>query len=417
MSSICFYFQVHQPLRVKRYRVFDVGQDHAYFNDEGESNLNNKKVLRKVAAKCYLPANDVFYALLKKYPEFKITFSLSGVYLDQLEEHAPEVLASFRRLVETGQVELLAETYYHSLAAIHSPKEFRRQVRMHRFKVFDNFGVFPEVFRNTELIYNNDIAREVERMGFRGILAEGADHILGWRSPNFLYESATRFPLPLLLKNYRLSDDIAFRFGERSWAQFPLTAPKFADWVSSINGNGEVVNLFMDYETFGEHQWADTGIFKFITALPQELLRHPDNDFVTPSEAIRRYIPRDTLDVPQYVSWADIERDLSAWMSNPMQHDALRAVYALEDSVLRSGDAGLVADWRRLQTSDHFYYMCTKWFHDGDVHAYFNPYESPYQAFIAYMNAMADMKFRLEQVPKRAAWSMVARIIRKFFMK
>ncbi len=395
MASVCFYFQVHQPFRVKDYRVFDIGNDSEYFNDNSDRSLNNKKILNKVAQKCYLPANALMLELLNKHPEFKVSFSFSGVFLEQLEESSPETLESFQKLVATGRVEVLAETYYHSLSFLYSPDEFRRQVELHRKKIKKLFGVEPTVFRNTELIYNNALAEEVEKMGYKGIIAEGADHILGWRSPNFLYRPRGTESIKLLLKNYRLSDDIAFRFSSRDWKEFPLTAPKFANWVSQVNGNGNIVNLFMDYETFGEHQWEDTGIFNFLRHLPEEIYKHPDNDFVTPSEAIARYEPVDEFDAHNFISWADIERDLSAWLSNPMQNDAIRKLYDLEESVLKTGDKRLADDWRRLQTSDHFYYMCTKWFNDGDVHKYFNPYNTPYEAFIAYMNVLQDMKLRV----------------------
>jgi alpha-amylase len=334
MSSICFYFQVHQPRRIKRYRHFDIGQDSNYFNDQSPTSLNNQEVLQKVAQKCYLPTNKLFLKLLKKYPSFKLTFSFSGLVLEQLEQDAPEVLKSFQDLVKTGRVELLAETYYHSLSFLFSPSEFESQINLHQRKIKKIFGYTPRVFRNTELIYNNDLARLAEQLGYIGILAEGADHVLGWRSPNFLYQPKGTKKIKLLLKNYRLSDDIAFRFSEPSWKEHPLTAAKFATWVNKINGQGELVNLFMDYETFGEHQWEDTGIFKFLQSLPQELLKHPDNDFITTSEAIKRYSPKAELDVPNFISWADVERDLSAWLSNAMQHDAIHKLFALEKDIL-----------------------------------------------------------------------------------
>lgn len=394
MPAVCFYFQVHQPRRVKRYRIFDIGRDKNYFNDSSEGNLNNRRIVEKVAKKCYLPANAVMLELLNRHPEFKISYSLSGIFLDQLEEYAPEVLESFQRLVATGCVELLSETYYHSLASLFSPDEFRAQVDLHREKVQKLFGVTPRVFRNTELIYNNDIAKQVAAMGYSAMLTEGADHILGWRSPNFVYE-ATSAPIKLLLKNYRLSDDIAFRFSSRDWSEWPLSAPKFAEWVNAVNGNGETVNLFMDYETFGEHQWEDTGIFDFLHALPVEILKHPDNSFATPSEIAARCTPVASLDVPHTISWADVERDLSAWLSNDMQKEASRSVYALEKSVKALRDEEILRDWRRLLTSDHFYYMCTKWWNDGDVHKYFSPYASPYEAFIHFMNTVHDMALRV----------------------
>lgn len=396
MASICFYFHVHQPFRIKKYRFFDIGQDPEYFNAEGETDLNNKRVLEKVARKCYLPTNAVLLDLLRKHPEFRVSFSITGVLLEQLEKYSPEALESFQKLVGTGQVEVLSETYYHSLSFLESEKEFKDQIALHTKKLKKVFGIGkPKVFRNTELIYRNDIAKMVEDMGYIGILAEGADYVLGWRSPNFIYSPVGTKKIKLLLKNYKLSDDIAFRFSQKSWEEFPLTAEKFSTWVNTVNGNGVVVNLFMDYETFGEHQWEDTGIFNFLKALPGELLKHPDNDFVTPSEAIQRYEPVGELDMPNYVSWADIERDLSAWVGNSMQADALKKLFSLEERVSKSKDKKLKENWRKLTTSDHFYYMCVKWFQDGDVHAYFNPYDSPYDAFRYYMNALADLETRL----------------------
>lgn len=398
MASVCFYFQVHQPLRVKKYTVFQIGKDREYFNDDSGSNLNNKKILDKVSKKCYLPANKVLFELIKRHPEFKVSFSLSGIFLEQIEKHQPRVLESFQKLVDTGNVELLGETYYHSLSFLYSKEEFYSQVKLHDEKIQKLFGKKAQVFRNTELIYNNDLAREVELMGYKGIITEGADYILQWRSPNFVYKPIGTSKIKLLMKNYKLSDDIAFRFSSREWKEYPLTAPKFAQWVNAVNGNGNVVNLFMDYETFGEHQWEDTGIFDFLYALPQEILRHADNNFVTPSEAIDKFPAVGEIDVPYFISWADVERDLSAWLSNAMQHDAMRRVYNLHSDVMQHADPQLLEDWRRLQTSDHFYYMCTKWFSDGDVHKYFNPYESPYEAFISYMNVLHDLELRIREL-------------------
>jgi alpha-amylase len=395
MASVCFYFQAHQPFRLKRYRIFDIGHDREYFNDDSHTSLNNKKILEKVAGKCYLPANAVMLELLEKHPEFKISFSFSGVFLEQLEMYSPETLLSFQKLVDTGRTEVLSETYYHSLSFLYSKDEFRSQVELHKKKIKKLFGVTPKVFRNTELIYNNELANTVEEMGYKAILAEGADHILGWRSPNFLYRPKGTKKIKLLLKNYKLSDDIAFRFSSKEWNEHPLTAPKFASWVNQVNGNGNVVNLFMDYETFGEHQWEDTGIFNFLRHMPGEILKHPDNNFMTPSDAADAYPAVSELDVHNFMSWADVERDLSAWLSNSMQWEAAHKLYELEPKVLAINDAKLTDDWRRLQTSDHLYYMCTKWFNDGDVHKYFNPYESPYEAFIAFMNVLNDMKLRI----------------------
>lgn len=402
MASVCLYFQVHQPIRVKKYKVFDIGTDHEYFNDEGNGNLNNRKILNKVAEKSYLPANNALLKLLQKFPDFKISYSFSGVFLEQIRAFAPQVLESFLRLFETGRVEILSETFYHSLAFFYSRDEFERQVYLHRDIVRDIFGIEPEVFRNTELAYTNDLALWADLMGYKGILAEGWDGILGWRSPNFIYKPKGARNIKLLLKNYKLSDDIAFRFSEKSWSQWPLTAEKYGNWVSAVNGNGHVVNLFMDYETLGEHQWADTGIFNFLEKLPEEILKNPDNNFVTPSEAIARYPAMGEIDAPQVVTWADTERDLSAWVGNAIQTSAIEFIYGLEKQVLSSMDKKVIDDWRRLQTSDHFYYMCTKWFDDGDVHKYFNPYESPYDAFISFMNVASDLKLRTKGMKRES---------------
>ncbi|BDF77721.1 glycoside hydrolase family 57 protein [Pyramidobacter piscolens] len=392
MPSICFYFQVHQPYRLRHYSFFDIGQDHFYEDAEV-----NRTILDKVAQKCYLPMNELLLKMIRRWEgRFRVAFSLSGVAMDQFEEYQPEILDSFRALVDTGCVELLSETYAHSLAALYDPDEFRAQVALHDQLIKKHFGATPRVFRNTELIYRNDIARMVEDMGYEAILTEGADHILGWRSPNYMYQPSSCTKLKLLLKNYRLSDDIAFRFSNRGWDQWPLTAEKFAGWAHAVNGAGELINLFMDYETFGEHQWAETGIFDFMEALPAAVFADPNFDFVTPSQAAERYSPIARIDVPNAISWADVERDLTAWIGNDMECDAIETVYSLKEKVLADGDEGIVRTWRRLQTSDHFYYMCTKWFSDGDVHKYFNPYGTPYDAYINYMNVLSDFKMTLD---------------------
>jgi alpha-amylase len=397
MPSVCFYFQVHQPFRIKRYRIFDVGRDSDYFN--GSDRLDNAKILEKVARKCYLPANAILLDCLRQHPDLRISFSFSGTLLAQLTRFCPEALQSFQKLADTGQVEILGETDHHSLACLYSMDEFKRQVRLHAKTIQSLFGQRPRVFRNTELIYNNLLAQTVAEMGYRGILAEGADRILGWRSPNFVYTPTGTQKMGLLLKNYRLSDDIAFRFSNRGWEGYPLMAGTFADWIT--DSHGAVVNLFMDYETFGEHQWAETGIFEFLRALPGEILKRPGNDFVTPSEALSRYEAVGEMDIPDFISWADVERDLSAWIGNPMQQEALQKLYDLGTAVLKKRDPVLTADWRALQTSDHFYYMCTKWFADGDVHRYFNPYESPYEAFIGFMNVLKDVAQRAAPRPRK----------------
>ena len=394
MVSVCFYFQVHQPLRLRRYSVFEIGSHNSYFDEQ-----KNEAIIRKVARKSYLPANKIILDLINSTDgRFKVAYSMTGIVLEQLEKYAPEVIESFKRLVDTGSVEILDETYYHTLSHLYSKDEFREQIQLHNRKIRQLFNYNPKIFRNTELVYNNDVASFVESMGYKGILAEGADHILGWRSPNFVYKPKGSKSIKLLLKNYRLSDDIAFRFSEKSWKEYPLTAPKYANWINNINGNGNVVNLFMDYETFGEHQWEDKGIFEFLKHLPEEIFKHKDNDFITPSEAIKRYNSVAELDFPHYVSWADVERDLSAWLGNKMQQEAIRQVYVLEQAVKSTNNPAIIDEWRKLQTSDHFYYMCTKWFNDGDVHKYFNPYDSPYEAFIAYMNILNDFRIKANKL-------------------
>jgi alpha-amylase len=383
---------------LRHYTVFD--RDERYFDD-----YKNAFICKKVANKCYLPANRLLLDLIRRFEgRFKVAFSLTGVLLEQLQLYAPEVLSTFDAMVETGCVEFLAETYYHSLSFLYSPDEFLEQVNKHTETIRSLFGQEPRVFRNTELIYNNDLARLVESLGnFDAIVTEGADHILGYRSPNFVYKPRGCEKLKLLLKNYALSDDIAFRFSNRAWSEWPLTAPKFAQWVNSINGNGYVVNLFMDYETFGEHQWEDTGIFDFLRHLPDEVLKHPDNDFKTPSEIARLYEAVDTVDVPHLISWADTERDLSAWLGNAMQSNAIHELYRLEKKVKTASDEKILRDWRRLQTSDHFYYMCTKYFSDGDVHKYFNPYGSPYDSYINFMNVLDNLHYRCSSYPPGTA--------------
>jgi alpha-amylase len=389
MPSVCFYFQVHQPLRLRHYTVFD--NDERYFDEH-----KNAAICRKVANKCYLPANRLLLDIIRKYQgRFKVAYSLTGILLEQLFSFSPEVVSTFDALAETGCVEFLAETYYHSLSFLYSRNEFLEQVKKHTETIESLFGQKPRVFRNTELIYNNHLAALIESLGnFDAIITEGADHILGPRSPNFLYRPKGCSRLKLLLKNYRLSDDIAFRFSNRAWSQWPLTAEKFARWISNINGNGNVVNLFMDYETFGEHQWEDTGIFDFMRHLPEYILKHPDNNFKTPSQVVQCYEPVDTIDVPHLISWADIERDLSAWLGNPMQSNAIHELYRLEGKIRKIRNEKITTDWRRLQASDHFYYMCTKYFADGDVHKYFNPYDSPYDSYINFMNVLGNLDNR-----------------------
>ena len=393
MVSVCFYLHAHQPVRINKFSVFDVGNGKEYFDEE-----RNKFYLERIIRKSYIPTNKLLLELIKKY-NFKVSFSITGVLMEQLERYAPHVLKSFQDLADTGNVEFIGETYYHSLAWIYSKKEFKRQVKMQEKKIKEIFGQKPRIFRNTELIYNNDMAKAVEALGYNAILTEGTEKVLGWRSPCFLYK-AKDSSVKLLLKHYKLSDDIAFRFSTPYWEEFPLTADKYAQWINAINGNGEIVNLFMDYETFGEHQWKETGIFEFLRHFPSELLKNPDNNFILPSEAVKKFKVVGELNVPQLISWADTERDLSAWIGNRMQKTAINELYSLENKILKLKNKELIDRWRKLQVADHFYYMCTKWFADGDIHKYFNPYDSPYEAFINYMNIINDLKERIKRGEK-----------------
>ena len=384
MTEICVYAQVHQPYRLRQFRLFDIGSGGEYFDDD-----SNRRLLRRVADKCYLPTNRLLADLIRRSNgEFKVALSLSGALLDQCAEWAPDVLQSFQDLVGTGGVELLGETYFHSLAALISPEEFAEQVEQHRRAIYRWFGQRPTVFRNTELIYWDGVAPAVQRLGFRGMMVEGADHVLGWRSSNYVYEAATAPGLRLLPRNYRLSDDVGFRFSNRGWDGWPLTAEKYADWLQASEGDS--LHLFVDYETFGEHQWANTGIFDFLAQLPWECLRRGLR-FAHPSELAARS-PVAPLSFERPTSWADVERDTTAWLGNRLQYAAQERLYGLRSAVLASGDPRRIQDWRRLTTSDHLYYMCTKWFADGDVHKYFSPYDSPYDAFVAFMNVAQDLE-------------------------
>jgi alpha-amylase len=394
--AIVLYLHVHQPFRIRHYTIFDAGQNHAYFEAPEGDDTNNADIVRKVAEKSYYPMNERLLRMLKDNPEFKVSLSITGTVIEQFEHYAPEVLESFRELVATGRVEILAETYHHSLAFFYSRQEFEAQVSLHREKIKQVFGLTPTAFRNTELSYNNDIAYWADQAGYKAIICEGWDPILDWRSPNFVYRPAYTDNIRLLMKNYKLSDDLAFRFGNKGWEEYPLDTQKFVSWANAA-WDQPILNLFMDYETYGEHQWADTGIFEFIEQLPKEWLKTAGHTFMTVTEAATSFEPVDHIDVPHTITWADTERDLTAWLGNRMQHGAITALYALENAVLKADDDALTADWRRLQTSDHFYYMCTKWWSDGDVHAYFSPYRTPYIAYMNFMNAYHDIKFRLTE--------------------
>jgi alpha-amylase len=396
MTSLVFYFQVHQPHRLRRYRFFDIGRSDQYFDD-----AENRRILERVAEKCYLPMNALLLRLVERHGgRFRCAFSVSGTALEQMERWSPQTLASFQRLAATGCVEFLGETSHHSLSALGDRDEFAAQVEDQASRVEELFGRRPTVFRNTELILSNDIARMAENLGFEGILGEGADHLLGWRSPHRVYRPEGSQRIKLLLRSYRLSDDIAFRFSNRAWSEWPLRAERFASWVHALPEEDRFVGLFMDYETFGEHQWRDTGIFDFMEALPSAVLTHPRFRFETPTEVVRSSDSTARLDVPHPVSWADAERDLTAWLDNAMQVASHTAVYQLATKVRElaaAGDTEVLATWRKLTTSDHFYYMCVKFFSDGDVHKYFSPYATPHDAYIALANVLADFGARLAE--------------------
>ncbi len=383
MKNICFYFQIHQPDRLRVYRFFDIGKDSHYYDD-----FVNRTILRRIAQKCYLPMNKVVLDAIKATDgKFKVAYSITGSALEQFERYAPEVIDSFRELAETGSVEFLCETCNHSLSSLRSENEFAHQVRRHKATIEKYFGVTPTTFRNTELIYSDSIGKTVYGLGFKTILTEGARHILGWKSPNYLYSNDIQASQKLLLRNYALSDDIAFRFGSGA-----TTAESF---VAKVNAEeGDIVNLFMDYETFGEHQSAETGIFDFMRALPEKALASGIR-FVTPAEASKKLKAVAPLSVPHPISWADEERDVTAWLGNELQQDAFNKLYSLVEKLSIIDNADLWADFGRLQESDHFYYMCTKFFSDGDVHKYFNPYDTPYEAFINYMNVLSDFIIRV----------------------
>jgi alpha-amylase len=393
-KAICLYFEVHQPFRLKRYRFFDLGHDHYYYDD-----YTNESILRKVAEKCYLPANNVILDLVTKHKgKFKVAFSISGMVIDQFRLYAPEVLESFKRLADTGMVEFLAETQAHSLVSLKNKDEFFRQVSNHRNLIKEYFGVEPSSFRNTELIYSDQIGSWVAEMGFKAILTEGAKHVLGWKSPNFLYCNAINPRLKVLLRNFVLSDDIAFRFSNRSWNQWPLTADKYASWINKLAPRSELVNIFIDYETFGEHHWKESGIFDFLSQLPASILKKTPFRFMTPSEVADNLQPVAAISVPSPISWADEERDITAWLGNELQTAALDKLYDLTEKVDNCNYEQLKKDWIYLQSSDHFYYMCTKFFSDGVVHAYFNPYDTPYDAFMNYMNILSDFEIRINRI-------------------
>ena len=389
-KSICLYFQVHQPTRLRLYRFFDIGRDSHYYDD-----FTDRTILQRIARRCYLPMNKLLLDLIEKHKgDFKVTFSITGSALEQFDRYEPEVIDSFRKLADTGCVEFLAETYYHSLASLASASEFKHQVEKHSKAIEDHFGVKPTAFRNTELIYSDAIGKQVYDLGFKTMLTEGAKHILGWKSPDYIYTDPLQKHLKLLLRNYTLSDDIAFRFSDKGWKDWPLTGEKFLSWLKAADG--DIVNLFMDYETFGEHQKEASGIFEFMRYMPEALLGDGSFEFTTPTLAARKLKAIAEIEVPDAISWADEERDITAWLGNELQQDAYNKLYEQTEKLSLVNDPVLWEDFGHLQESDHFYYMSTKFFSDGEVHSYFNPYNTPYEAFINYMNALSDFIIRID---------------------
>ena len=391
MKAVCFYFQIHQPFRLKRYRFFDIGNDHYYYDD-----FANDDIISRIAHNSYIPAAE---SLLKMIEDskgaFRCAISLTGVALEQIEQYVPEFLDLLKKLAATGKVEFLAETYDHSLASLADPEEFRVQVKLHTDKIQELFGQTPKVFRNTELIYSDEIAPQILAMGFKGCITEGAKHILGWKSPNYVYCAASAPKLKLLLKNDKLSDDISSRFSDTSWNEYPLTADKYMSWIADTPQEEQVFNLFMNLETFGEFQRRDTGIFQFLEALPR-FAAEKGVQFMTPSEVVKTFKPVDQISVPFPMSWADEARDTSAWLGNKLQNEAFNKLYSVAERVRLCDNRQLKQDWGRLQASDHLFYMSTKHFADGSSHAAFSPYETPFQAFTNYMNVLADFIVRVE---------------------
>lgn len=400
MRSICLYLHMHQPVRYREYSVFDVSNNSSYFECDFNDRQSNERIFKKVAEKSYRPTLHLLEKNLQKNPAFKVSLSITGTWLEQAEKWAPDLIEQIKYLVSLGRVEILGETYYHSLAFFYNIDEFSEQVDLHARKIKELFDTQPKVFRNTELAYNDSLAKWAEEKGYEGIVAEGWDKILGWRSPNYVYRPAGCKNIRLLLKNYRLSDDIAFRFSNRGWEEWPLTVPKYQNWINMDFLRGNLVNLFMDFETFGEHQWADTGIFNFFDEFINSWLSTNENQFVTVSEACKLMTPADEISMPETVTWADTERDLSAWLSNSMQNAAMQELYAMRDEILDTDDEGLISDWRHLTTSDHPYSMCTKYWNDGDVHAYFSAYASPYESFMYFMNVLRDLSYRVSEHKK-----------------
>ena len=392
-KSICIYFQIHHPERLRKYQFFDIGKKHNYFD-----NYANRSELEDLAENCYLPANALLLDLIKKYEgKFKVAFSISGSAIDQLEMHTPEVIRSFQELAQTGQVEFLAETYSHSLASLsEDTDEFELQVKRHSAAIKELFGKKPVTFRNTSLIYSDKIGKRVADLGFKTMLTDGAKHVLGWKSPNFVYKNALDENLNLLLKNSKLSDDIAIRFSDRNWSEYPLTSEKYADWVSHSLQDTEVLNLFMNYEVIGHYNRAESGIFDFLRYFIQQITENPNYQFLLPNEVTKKHTAKDILPVPYPISWTDEERDITSWLGNELQKEAFTELFKIQPLVKKKKNAELNEDYSRLQASEHFYFMRTKLFSGADYHKYILPYESPYEAFINYMNVLSDFIERVK---------------------
>ncbi len=392
MKAICFYFQIHQPFRLKRYRFFDIGNDHYYYDD-----FANDDIITRIAHKSYIPAAESLLRMIEASGrKFKCAISVSGVALEQIEVYVPELLDMLKKLVATGCVEILAETYAHSLSSLADPEEFANQVKVHDDKVNELFGVRPKVLRNTELIYCDDLAPQILAMGYKGVITEGAKHILGWKSPNYVYAAASAPKLKMLLKNDKLSDDITFRFSNTNWSEYPLTADKYIGWIADTPAEEQIFNLFMTMEAFGELQNRDSGIFQFLEALPR-FAAERGIEFITPSEAVSKIKAVAELGVPFPMSWVDEARDTSAWLGNQLQKEAFDKLYSVAERVRLCDDRRLKQDWYYLQASDHFFYMSTKHQADGEIHSLYSPYDSPYQAFTNYMNVLADFIVRVEE--------------------
>ena len=394
MKSVCLFFQVHQPFRHRRYRFFDIGNDHYYYDD-----YSNETIMKRIAERSYIPTNNILLKLADKLEgKFKVAFSITGIALEQFEMYSPEVIESFQKLAKTGCVEFLSETYSHSLSSLKDNEIFKEQVKLHNERIFGLFGHKPRIFRNTEMIYSDEIGEQVASMGYKAMLTEGAKHVLGWKSPNFLYVNAINPRLKILMRNFKLSDDISFRFSNSNWSEYPLTADKFVSWLEKLNKKEEVINLFLSYESFGERQPKESGIFNFLKVLPQKIIENPGLKFATPSEVVDELQPISVVSVPHPISWADEERDLTAWLGNGMQKEAYTKLYNLRDQMARCNDPELKKIWNYLQVSDHFYYMSTKYYSGGIENSQFNPFDSPYEAFINYMNVLSDFKIRLNAV-------------------